>query len=111
MRLPNGDQAIVELAKLTDYRLSRTHARGKHKARIFELRLGLTSAEAATLRAALLVAAANSDAAVPGAIDGHGQRFVLDLQVQSFTGSAVVRSAWIVRTGETFPRFASCYVL
>lgn len=111
MRLPNGDQAVVELAKLTDYCLSRTHSRGKHKARIFELTLGLKSAEAAGLRAALLVAAANNDAAVPGAIDGHGQRYVLDFLMQGLTGSAFVRSAWIVRTGETFPRFASCYVL
>jgi plasmid stabilization system protein ParE len=26
-------------------------------------------------------------------------------------GSAQVRSAWIVRAGESFPRFVSCYVL
>ena len=33
MKLPNGDRAVVELAKLTDYCLDPGHPRGRHKAR------------------------------------------------------------------------------
>ena len=34
MKPPNGERAIVDIAKLTDYCLNPEHARGKHKARI-----------------------------------------------------------------------------
>jgi hypothetical protein len=46
MRLPNGDQAIVEIVKLRDYCLSPTHPRGRHKARVFAAVLGLTDKDA-----------------------------------------------------------------
>lgn len=35
MKLPNGDRAVVDIVKLTDYCLSTTHPRGRHKARVF----------------------------------------------------------------------------
>ncbi len=44
-------------------------------------------------------------------VDGFGARYVLDFQLTGPKGSATVRSAWIVRIGEDFPRFTSCYVL
>lgn len=37
MKLPNGEGAIVELAKLRDYCLSQSHPRGRHKARVFSV--------------------------------------------------------------------------
>jgi len=43
--------------------------------------------------------------------DAYGQRYVLDFPVTTATGSATVRSAWIVRTGQTVLRFLACYVL
>ena len=57
MTLPNADRAMVEDAKLLDYCLSTTHPRGRHKARLFAAALGITSSEAALLKAALLAAA------------------------------------------------------
>jgi hypothetical protein len=111
MKLPGGDRAVVELAKLADYCLDETHPRGRHKARVFAARLGLGRADAALLRAELLRAAASSPDAVQGAVDGFGSRFGLDLVVTGPKGSGVVRSAWIVRTGEDFPRLTSCYLL
>jgi len=39
--LPNGDRAIVDIAKLTDYCLNPQHEDGKHKARVFASALGL----------------------------------------------------------------------
>ncbi len=37
--------------------------------------------------------------------------YVLDFELSGPNGSAMVRSAWIVRKGEEFPRFTRCYVL
>jgi hypothetical protein len=111
MRLPGGDRAVVELAKLTDYCLDDTHPRGRHKARVFAARLGLGRADAALLRAELLRGAANSAGAAEGAADGFGRRFTLDLVVAGPKGSGVVRSAWMVRTGEDFPRLTTCYLV
>jgi hypothetical protein len=111
MLLPGGDRAVVELAKLTDYCLDETHPRGRHKARVFTARLGLTRTDAALLRAELLRSAANSPDAVEGLADGFGRRFTLDLVVAGPKESGIVRSGWIVRTGEDFPRLTSCYLL
>jgi hypothetical protein len=111
MRLPNGHRAVVELAKLADYCLDPEHPRGKHKARVFAARLGLGRNDAASVRVALLEAAAQSDAAVAGTVDGFGARYVLDLAMSGPKGTALVRTAWIVRVGKDFPRFTSSYVL
>ena len=35
MKMPGGEAAIVDLAKLTGYCLNPEHPRGKHKARVF----------------------------------------------------------------------------
>jgi hypothetical protein len=111
MRLPNGERAIVELAKLADYCLDPTHFRGQHKARVFASRLGLERGDANSVRDALLTAAMRAENVVLGAADGFGTRYVLDLPLSGPKGLALVRSAWIVRIGEDFPRFTSCYVL
>ncbi len=62
------------------------------------------------LRSALLAAAREGDA-VAGDRDEFGQRFVLDFVMTGPKGTATVRSSWIVRRGEDFPRLASCFVL
>jgi hypothetical protein len=41
---------VVDIAKLRDYCLSEAHPRGRHKARSFRARLGLTGADADWLR-------------------------------------------------------------
>ena len=41
MKLPGGDNVEIDQRKLTDYALSQTHPVGKHKARLFALKLGL----------------------------------------------------------------------
>ena len=109
MNLPNGDQAIVEIVKLQEYCLSLTHPRGRHKARVFVAVLGITADDAELLRDALLHAVCTEDA-IPTEQDAFGQRYVIDFQMQGPRGSASIRSAWIVRTGEHVPRLTSCYV-
>jgi hypothetical protein len=103
---------VVEPAKLRDYCLNDAHPRGRHKARVFQSRLGLTAADTETLRQALLDAATNrQDDLRPSLADEFGQRYVLDFGLTTFTGSATVRSAWIVLAGEDVLRLTSCYVL
>ena len=111
MRIPNGERAVLELAKLTDYCLSPVHPRGRHKARVFALKLGFTPENAGALRALLLRAATTSDSAVLGLGDEFGQRYVLDFLARGPAGEGMLRSAWIVRRDEVVPRFTSCYVL
>lgn len=48
--------------------------------------------------------------AVSGENDSYGQRYTLDFEVRH-ERSAVVRSSWIVLTGEDFPRLTTCFVL
>lgn len=101
---------FVDLRKLRDYCLSAEHRRGRHKARVFASALGLTSKDAAPLRDALLEAAQTHDAEAMRK-DEYGARYVLDFEMAEPSGRAAVRSVWIVRHGEAFPRLVSCYVL
>ena len=109
MRLPGGSDAIVEIEKLRDYCLDPQHPRGRHKAKVFASALGLTQADAAFLRDALLRAAREADA-LPGGSDEYGDRYALDLELERGGRRAIVRSAWILRRGEMAPRLTSCFV-
>lgn len=110
MRLPNADQAVVDLEKLRGYCLNPAHPRGRHKARVFAAALGISAREAAWLRVAFLRAARDRPA-VAGRADAHGRRYHLDLEIIGPKGSAPVRTTWIIRIGETVPRLTSCFVL
>ena len=109
-KLPNPEHAVVEMRKLREYCLSPEHPRGKHKARVFASALGITAEDSEELRQALL-SAASSEEATSAEEDEYGQRYVLDFEMSTEAGSAVVRSGWIVRSSEDFPRFTSCWVL
>jgi hypothetical protein len=110
MRLPNPENAVVDIEKLRDYCLSLAHPRGRHKARVFAEVLGLTSDDAEELKHLLLAAALSPDAITTDR-DDYGQRYVIDFLVSRPAGEARIRSSWIVRLGEDFPRLTSCYVL
>jgi hypothetical protein len=87
-----------------------THPVGKHKARVFASVLGLTDADAEHLRNSLLEAAHTLDATT-GETDEYGQRYVMDSIVVGPAGQATVRSSWIVRADEDFPRLVTCFLL
>ncbi len=110
MKLPGSERAVVGVEKLRDYCLNERHPRGRHKARVFAARLGLTRADADVLRQALLKAAVQGEV-TEGELDDYGQRYVLDFQLTGPAGEATVRSSWIVLNGEDFPRLTSCYIL
>jgi hypothetical protein len=110
VKLPNGERAIVEIGKLRDYCLNPAHPRGRHKARVFESTLGLTSLDAPRFHAALLEAARTGDA-VLGDRDSYGQRYILDFPMRGPVRTVTVRSCWIILAGQDTPRLTSCWVL
>jgi hypothetical protein len=110
MKLPNGKRAIVLIEKLRNYCLNPTHRVGGHKAHVFASVLGLTAANARELQLRLLVVARTGDA-VPGKQDAYGHRYIVDFEMTTAVGTAIVRSTWIVLAGEDVPRLTSCYVL
>ena len=109
-RLPRSDEAILDIRKMEDYCLSPSHPRGRHKARVFREALDLERSDAAWLRDVLLDAARSSEVSEV-AVDAWGTHWRLDATIRRHGKSAVVRTIWIVRTGELVPRFVTCWVL
>ena len=110
MKLPNAENAVVDIKKLRDYCLSSEHRRGKHKAQVFAAVFQLTAQDSEELQKTLLSAARTEDA-VPTEEDEYGRRYILDFLLRRENRQAMVRSCWIIRRGETFPRLTSCYIL
>jgi hypothetical protein len=110
MKLPHADRAFVDVKKLRDYCLNPEHPRGQHKARVFQSALGWTASSAEDVRRKLLEAVQREEASELGS-DDYGKRYTLDFSVPSPSGPVTVRSLWIVRRLEDFPRFTSCYIL
>jgi hypothetical protein len=112
MKLPNAENAVVDIAKLRDYCLNPNHPKGKHKARAFREKLGFERNDAELLRQSILEAILKSEAIEEKATE-YGRRFVIDFEIQRGVGvimySAVVRTAWIIRNNEDFPRLTTCF--
>lgn len=109
-RLPNAERAFVDITKLRDYSLNPNHDKGKHKARVFQSALGFTASDAERLQELVMEAALNCVSS-PGEGTPYGQRFVVDFEVAGLSGAVTIRSAWIVRNDEDFPRLTSCYIV
>ena len=110
MLIPHADRAEVSAHKLRNYCLNPLHDEGKHKARVFASALGMTAADADTLRRLLLEAVRTRDARL-GYRDTYGQRYVVDFGVEWRGKRAIIRSGWILEHGSDVPRLASCFVL
>ena len=106
------DSIVVDIAKLRNYCLCDTHPRGRHKARVFRSRLGITASDARELQEAILNAAHTLQGNLREAdSDEFGRRYVLDFPMTTAVGTAVIRSTWIAPTGENVLRLISCYVV
>ncbi|WP_423963625.1 DUF6883 domain-containing protein [Bradyrhizobium sp.] len=77
---------------------------------MFREALGLQRTDASWLRDALVEAAGSSEA-FQLAADAWGIQWRLDATVRRHGKDAVVRTIWIIRTGDSAPRFVSCWVL
>ncbi|GAA0548686.1 hypothetical protein FHS83_001023 [Rhizomicrobium palustre] len=109
-RLPNHRSAILDIRKLEEYCLNSEHPRGQHKARVFYEALGINQSDASWLHQRLLSALQDTDAEALET-DAFGTRWRADLRVARQNKEIVVRTIWIIRTGEDQPRFVTCWVL
>jgi hypothetical protein len=110
MRLPNPENTVLDMRKLAAYCLDPDYSEGKHKARVFHAALELTLETADELRQALLLAVQTNDA-TPIKRNPYGQKYQLDFSLTRLNKTATIRSVWIVRDAEDFPRLVTCYVL
>ena len=108
MQIPNAERAVIDPAKLHRYLLSRSHPVGRFKAAFF-LTLGYSSDGWRQLGANLRGQHLSQDA-TRSEQTRYGQKYAIRATLVGPSGSsAEVRSVWVVRTGEEFPRFLTAY--
>jgi hypothetical protein len=112
MKLPNLDSAFIDRNKLWNYSLNTQHDRGKHKARLFAaiLDLGRNETDVEILQT-LILEAIQKHEAIPSLLDEYGQRYIVDFPITRNQNTVKVRTSWIIRPDEDFPRLVSCYIL
>ena len=110
MKIPNAENAFIDLRKLRDYALNPEHRVGKHKARLFAALLEMNKDDAEALRNILLQIVRTRDTEI-GVRDDHGQRYRIDFVLTWRDREAIILSAWIIRHHEDFPRLVTCYPL
>lgn len=109
MKLPNVENAFIDDRKLIDYSLSESHPVGKHKARVFKAVLNYGLENFAQLKNEILQQVTKHNAVLIQSNE-YGDLYVLALILDNPPKQAKVRTSWIVKAGEDFPRLTSCYV-
>jgi hypothetical protein len=108
MNLPNADRAVVDPAKIRDYLLSEVHPVGRFKARVFAA-LGYAPDQWESFRDDVL-AIARTDEVITETKTEHGRKFEVDGILNGASGrSAPVRTVWIIRANEDFPRLVTVF--
>jgi hypothetical protein len=108
--LPNYNEAVLEIEKLEGYCLNPLHPRGCHRARVFAKALGIKTEDTAWLHATIL-AGLQLNEAVAQEMDVYGQRWRVDMLLSRQSRRTVVRTIWLLPTGQDKPRFVTCWVL
>jgi hypothetical protein len=108
-RLKNFENAFIDIRKLEEYSLNKFHPFGKEKSFVFKSVLGIGIDEAGLLKNKILAGLAENESIV-NENDEYGERFSVIMKIRIFNKEALVTTAWIVRTGEDFPRLTSCYI-
>lgn len=109
MLLPFAERAFVNDRKLLHYCLDAEHPVGKHKARVFKSALNIDGRTFGVLKQALLNAVKTNEAIFSG-LNSEGNLYAVDFEMTHQGRQATVRSAWIVKFEESFPRLVTCYV-
>lgn len=108
MKLPNLENAVVPLEKLTGYLLSTTHRDGRHKAAFF-IRFGFATENWQLLERALRQHAATHNVAREEQ-SPFGIRYVIEGPIEAPDGRRpMLRTVWFIDTGEDIPRFVTAY--
>ena len=110
MVLPNYQNAIVKIEKLSGYCLNEYHPIGKHKARVFKSMLGITSDLAFKLKEQILSKIQLYNA-VERNSDEYGMRYFVDIDINNNNNTAKVRTSWIIKKNESNPILTSCFIL
>ena len=108
MSLLNAERAVVDPVKIRDYLLAGVHPVGRFKARFF-VSLGYAAEQWERLRDDLL-ALARSGEVFSETATTYGRKFEVDgILTGPYGRSATVRSVWIIRTEEDFPRLVTVF--
>ena len=108
MSLSSADRAVVDPAKIRDYLLAAAHPVGRFKARFF-VALGYASDRWERLRDDILTVGRSGDVSGETATP-YGSKFEVEGILTGPSGrSATVRTVWIIRTGEDFPRLVTVF--
>lgn len=108
MKLPNGDRAEIPMEKITGYCLNLNHPKGKNKARVFQSRLGITTANADRLRALIQQAAIEGDVVEQNAME-FGQVFKVDWTIPDTEGLQL-RTTWEIKSASNNPRLITAFI-
>jgi len=109
MKVPNCENAYIDIEKIRDYCLNDEHPRGKHKAIVFKSVLELNKKDAELLKRMIQEGVQLNDAEETFK-DEYGVRFTVDIPQSIKDNRAVIRTLWIIKTNEDFPRLITCYV-
>ena len=107
MKLPNGHKADLG-NKIEGYCLNHKHQIGKHKATLFQRKLGITLENTELLKNAIKQAAINEPAIIRK-VNEYGTHYNLKFLLKTDVGESLILTAWIIRTGEDFPKLTNCY--
>ena len=106
MKLPNADSAIIDTAKVRDYLLSPEHPWGRYKAYFFHS-LGYSQNDWRQFENDLRSQHLPLDTRA-GQLSPFGQKFEILASMRGPSGKiAMVLSVWIIRNGESVPRFVT----
>jgi hypothetical protein len=107
-RLPNLENASIDIRKLRDYVLNPNHQEGRHKARVFLSALGLAATDADWLANVILQNIAESEAVLTENTP-WGQTYRVDFQVLRGSRCAVIRTGWLC-SGE-ITKLTTCFIV
>jgi hypothetical protein len=103
---PDFTDAEVDPGKIAGYAMNPDHPVGRNKYRVIHSVTGLDAGDAAKVEEQIREGARNGTP-ILGKADEYGQRWAVDVPLTGPNGSIVVRSAWIVDTGQTVPRLVT----
>jgi len=102
---------FIDPAKFVDYALNSAHPTGKHKAQVFLATLGYTAANYNSLVQQIADQALNAETILQRS-DRFGEHLRVNLVVKGVKDqTAVIRTGWLVKTGEATAQLTTVYVL
>lgn len=105
------NRLVIDIRKLTAYALDPDNPVGRHKALIFERRLGFTKANYVQLQQQIERLALGAGAQLQRT-DQYGQHYRVDLAVTGMAGQQeIIRTGWLVAPGRQEAHLITAFVL